>query len=237
MSPESSPIRDPSRRRACPGLLNFVAAASLCSPLLSCNIVGPVAYLALGPPKVEAQFLLVDRPTLVFVDDRNNAIPLNASRIRRAIADKASTDLMAKEILTKTISPRDAMALTRQRDRNDRLLPIEAIGEIVDAEQVIYVEMISFVGSPDGVTPRATAVCRVKVIDVANRTRVFPAPDAPEPWQLVSATTRAIDLELYRTPAGRRQIEQMLAEQLGDRVAKLFYKHVPDELGSRLQRR
>ncbi|MCZ6542142.1 MAG: hypothetical protein O6768_00585, partial [Planctomycetota bacterium] len=119
MSPESSPIRDPSRRRACPGLLNFVAAASLCSPLLSCNIVGPVAYLALGPPKVEAQFLLVDRPTLVFVDDRNNAIPLNASRIRRAIADKASTDLMAKEILTKTISPRDAMALTRQRDRND----------------------------------------------------------------------------------------------------------------------
>ncbi len=129
------------------------------------------------------------------------------------------------------------MALTRQRDRNERLLPIEAIGEIVGAEQVIYVEMVSFVGSPDGFTPRASAVCRVKVIDVANRTRVFPAPDAEEPWQLVSVTTRAVDLELYRTPAGRRQIEQMLAERLGDRVAKLFYRHVPDELGSRLQQR
>ena len=42
---------------------------------------------------------------------------------------------------------------------------------------------------------------------------------------------------LYRTPSGRRQIEQMLALLTADRVAKLFYRHVPEPVGSRLQPR
>ena len=40
--------------------------------------------------------------------------------------------------------------------------------------------------------------------------------------------------ELYRSSAGRREIEQLLAAAIADKVTKLFYKHIPDELGSRL---
>ncbi len=52
---------------------------------------------------------------------------------------------------------------------------------------------------------------------------------------VVQVFTRAASPELYRSRSGRRQLEESLANQLGDRIAKLFYKHVPDEIGSRLQ--
>ncbi len=75
---------------------------------------------------------------------------------------------------------------------------------------------------------------------MANRARLFPAPgsgQASAAWQVVEVTTRPINPELYRTSSGRRQIEQLLAAGLGDRIAKLFYQHVPNEVGSRLQSR
>ncbi len=120
--------------------------AAAMAPLVSCNILAPAAYLLGGPPKRDAQHELADRPTVVFVDDRNNAIPHNALRVRRAIANKVSVDLMEQEILTDAISPGDTMAMARERDREDTLLPIEAIGEAAGAEQVIYVVMLGFLG-------------------------------------------------------------------------------------------
>ncbi len=216
-------------------LLVAIAAAALV--LGSCNILGPASYLAFGKPKVEAQYQLLDRPTVVFVDDRSDAIPLNATRVRRTIADKISTELMARDLVTNVISSRDAMALARQRDREGQLLAIGDIGAAAGAEQVIYVQMVSFLGSPDGYTPKPTASCRVKVIDVARRTRLFPAPDAVRAWHGVTVQASLGSTQQYRTPAGRRQIEQMLALLTADQVAKLFYRHVREEVGSRLQPR
>ncbi|MHC4414767.1 MAG: hypothetical protein ACYS0G_05740 [Planctomycetota bacterium] len=224
-------IRQPAR--SC----SIAAMGALIIGLASCNILGPASYLAFGQGNADAEYELLDRSTVVFVDDRSNAIPLNSSRIRRAIADQVSADLMANEVLTDTISSRDAMATARERDREGDLLTIEAIGESVGAEQVIYVEMVSFRGSPDGFTPRPTASCRVKVIDVPNRARLFPGLDAEVPWRDVTVVSPSISTELYRSDSGRRQIEQLLAALLGDRVGKLFYAHVPDEVGSRLEPR
>ena len=216
----------------------FVAAMGvLAVGLTACNILGPAAYFAFGQAKVEPVYVLVDRPTVVFVDDRTSAIPLNASSVRRMIADHVSTELMKQEVLTETISSRDAMALARDRDREGALLSIEQIGEAVGAEQVIYIEMISFRGSPDGATPRPTASCRLKILDVANRTRIFPAPDANHGWQDVMVTSPAISPELYQSRAGRRDIQRLLSLLLADRIAKLFYPHIPDEIGSRLDPR
>lgn len=203
--------------------------------LAGCNILGPAAYLTMGQPKTGAQYELVDRPTIVFVDDRMNAIPVNSSRVRRMIADKVTMDLMNEEILTQTIKPRDAMALARNSDREGSLLSIEALGDRVGAEQVIYVEMMSFRGSPDGVTPRAIGLCRVKVIDTANRSRLFPPPESERGWIEVRAISQPFSPELFKTTEGRSQIQELLANLLGDRIAKLFYEHIPDELGTRLE--
>ncbi len=216
-------------------LLVAIAAAALV--LGSCNILVPASYLAFGQPKMEAQYPLLDRPTVVFVDDQSDAIPLNATRVRRTIADKISTELMARDLVTNVISSRDAMALARQRDREGRLLAIGDIGDAAGAEQVIYVEIVSFLGSPDGYTPKPTASCRVKVLDVARRTRLFPPADAERAWRQVAVVAPAINVEQYRTSSGRRQIQQMLALLTADQVAKLFYRHDHVPVGSRLQPR
>jgi hypothetical protein len=126
------------------------------------------------------------------------------------------------------------MAAARGRDRDGELMSIDALGAAVGAEQVIYVSMISFQGSPDGYSPRPTASCRLKVIDVPNRVRLFPGPDADQPFFPVTVVSPPISPELYTSNEGRRQIESILALLLGDQIGKLFYKHVPDELGTRL---
>jgi len=215
-------------------VVGLVVSAAACALMGSCNILGPAGYLAFGQPKAPALYEPQDRSTVVFVDDRNNAIPMNATRIRREIADKVSTDLMEQEVITDMISSRDAMATARSRDRDGELMSIDALGAAVGAEQVIYVTMISFQGSPDGHSPRPTASCRLKIIDVPNRARLFPGPDADQSFFPVTVVSPPISPELYTSNEGRRQIERILAVMLGDQIAKLFYKHVPDELGTRL---
>jgi hypothetical protein len=132
------------------------------------------------------------------------------------------------------ISSRDAMVMARNRDREGQLMSIDALGAAVGAEQVIYVEMISFRGSSDGYSPRPTASTRIKVIDVPNRARLFPGPEADQPFFPVTIESPPISPDLYTSTEGRRQIESVLAALLGDQIGKLFYRHVPDELGTRL---
>ena len=215
-------------------MLRLAVCTAVAAVICSCNILSPAAFLAMGPTKTPAMYELEDRPTVVFVDDRNNAIPINSSRVRRGIADMVSKELMAQDLLSRTISPRDAMSLARQRDREGNLMSMGAIGQAVGAEQLIYIEMLSFRGSLDNITPRPSAVCRLKVIDVVTRTRLFPPAGGEKDWQQVPVLGLPMSLELYRHSEGRRQIELSLTTAIADKVAKLFYKHVPDALGSRL---
>lgn len=197
-----------------------------------CNILGPAGYIVMGQGEVDAKYTLEDRPTVVFIDDRDNLV--NPVMFRRVIADVVSRELMTRELVTRTISPNDAMQLVARYDTNKEVMPIDAIGQAVGAEQIIYVEMISFDESIDGTTPRAAGSCRVRVIDVENRTRLFPAPQADVPYHPVQVMTEEFSTELYRSRTARMQISEALAERLGDQIAKLFYRHESRELGRRL---
>ena len=209
----------------------FVLATILVSS--GCNIVGPAAYIIEGPPKVEAAHVLADVPTVVYIDDRMNVV--NPISLRRIIADKTSEVLMVKKALTTTISPQDAMSLAAKRERNSDILSMEEIGKMVGAKQVIYVEMLNFQRSPDGNLPRPYAFCRVRVIDVENRMRVFPGPESQENSRGVQAMTREVDPETFRNSTTRLKLYEELAVRLGDEIAKLFYKHEARELGGNLR--
>ena len=89
-------------------------------------------------------------------------------------------------------------------------------------------------GSPDNATARPVAACRVKVVDIVNKIRLFPPLGAENPWQDVAAVGPPVNPQLYRSSDGRREIEQLLTSAIADQVTRLFYKHIPDELGSRL---
>ena len=212
----------------------------LCSAaLIGCNIAGPIYAVVAGPPTVEAEYVLTDRPTVVFVDDRSNTIGSNARVMRAAIADKVAEDLMVKEVIApeNMISPRDAMGIVGREDRHSSLMPIDAIGRAVGAEQIIYIEMAAFTSSPDGAIPRPTSACRVRVIDVPQRQRLFPAADSGEASRALQASTTEIDPALLRSPSSRLKVFQALAEETGEQIAKLFYKHAIKELGENLNPR
>lgn len=214
----------------------LLALAIACTGFLSsCNILGPASFIIDGLPKRDAQYALMDRPTVVFVDDPRNA--LSDRNLRRYIGDKVATQLMLNKIVTVTISSADAMGVARN-DRHGKRMPIEAIGRAVGAEQVLYIEMMSFTLSPDNVTPQPMGVCRIKVIDAINRIRLFPEMDensqAAAAYPVQVALPR-LSTELYRSASGRRKMNEQLANHMADRIAKVFYKHVPNELGSQLK--
>jgi hypothetical protein len=213
----------------------MAAAFAWTFALGGCNIIGPAHYLVAGGPKVDAEYNLVETPTLVYIDDRSNVV--NPISLRKVIADRASADLMTQDVLKTTISSQDAMTLAAQRERNSQILSIEEIASAVGARQVIYVEMVQFHDTPDGFTPRPVALCRVKVIDLDAKARVYPPQDADLPHRELQVMTREVDPALYASRGGRLKVFEALAEQTGAEVAKLFYKHEQRPLGENLNSR
>jgi hypothetical protein len=209
----------------------------IASCLAACNIVAPIYYLLEGPPRTPAAYELADLPTVVFVDDRNGIIPRNSDSIRRRIGDIASTELMRNNVLTVTIRPQDALALAKQYDRHKEAIAIDAIGDGVGAQQVIYAEIVMFKESVDGVTPRPIAACRLKVLDVQQRVRLFPDEFSEQPSHMVEVTMPPVSAELYRSRDTLVQIYEMLAIETGNQIAKVFYEHETKELGGSLNPR
>ncbi|MCA9286615.1 MAG: hypothetical protein KDA22_15425 [Phycisphaerales bacterium] len=209
------------------GAAILVSAAGALLAAGACNIVGPVAFIIEGPPKTPAMFELPDRPTVVFVDDRKNVLP--RSSLRMVIGDTAAEALLTSKTLTKTISARDAINLARVQETGRKPMSIDAIGEAVGADIVIYVNMVSFGEADLDGLPRPTAAAEVRVIDVVNDVRLFPV-DVGSP-QYVQAVGDPVSPEMTRSASMVRQIEDVLAARLGAEVAKLFYEHETKPLG------
>lgn len=117
-------------------------------------------------------------------------------------------------------------------------MSIAAIGRELECQQVVYVQVTSFSLSGDGreglgggATP--TAIASIKVIDVVNNTRTYPLGDNKAGRDVV-AKVREVDRDEFATVAKRRTVEDRLAMELGDTIAKLFYEHERVELGEHL---
>jgi hypothetical protein len=145
-------------------------------------------------------------------------------------------------VIPSAVEPKQAIALTRQKEGNNKPMSIGAIGRELDCQQVIYVQVTAFslTGAGEfeatmtstgvGVTP--TAKVSVKVIDVVNNVRTYPFSDLG--GRELMATLREVDPDKLRTVVQKRNVEDQLAARLGDNIAKLFYKHETIELGEHL---
>jgi hypothetical protein len=198
--------------------------------LAGCNIAGPIAAVATGPPKMDAQYVMPDVPTVVFIDDPRNLV--NPVTLRKVIAEAASQELMINQVVTTTITPQDAIAITQRSDRAGNKMSVEDIGRAVGAQQVVYVLITNFSRTPDGYTPRPVAAAQVKVIDVVQGQRVFPTAGEGFPVEAVGA---AVDPSQFGSRLSNATLFEALARQLGDEVAKVFYRHEYKELGENLR--
>jgi len=228
VSPVRNRMQDSRRgRRARLGAAALVVSAFF---LAACNIVGPAAYVIGGPDKVDARHTLPDVPTVVFVDDPRSVV--NPVSLRRTIADTVSEELMINKLVTTTISSNDAMVIASRSDRASKPMSAEEIGRAVGAQQVVLVKMTQFQNTPDGYTPRPFAAAEIKVIDLNSRS-VWPEMEGGAGFPL-QVTGAPVDPSVYAARNTRLQVFESLGKQLGDQVAKLFYKHDPRDLGGRV---
>lgn len=187
-----------------------------------CNIAEGIDALTRPDRTIPAHYHLIDRPSVVLVDDRTNLI--NPVRLRREIADEATIVLMERDAVDHMISPRDAMAAARRLDQPNRPAAIDRIGEMVGADQVIYVETLAW-GLVQGrgvIAPQAAF--RVKVIDVMDRTRLFPVGEqdgAESGGMLVRVNMDQAEAQRYSSDSVTA-LSRELAKRSGDAVARLF---------------
>ncbi len=189
--------------------------------LAACNVVGPAALLIEGPPKIDAVYELdPKRPTVVFVDDRNNVLKRVA--LRQAIAQAAQQELLDQGTLKQVIDCKAAYQVTA-RDKSNNVLSIVEVGKAVQAEIVIYVTVDSFGLSPDGSSYAPAASMRVKVLDVTK--------DEPRLWpkeregHAFMASYRQMASKMPETLSEVAQAEDLLAKQCGRAIQQLFDSH------------
>lgn len=235
------PASDPRDERGDLSRRGFLLAATLgaaVAGLPGCNIVAPALYAVDGAGKIDAEHELAEVRTVVFVDDRRNVFPRTA--LRTSIGEAIAKDLLARKLVPSIVSPRDAIALARQKESGTKPLSIAAIGRELDAQQVLYVQLVSFSLAGDGASAdsgfgmRPTATCRVKVIDCVANVRTYPISDIGESGRLVTSRIREVDTEGLRTVAARRAVEDRLAARMAIDIAELFYEHDRVDLGENL---
>lgn len=188
--------------------------------LTGCNIAAPVFFAVHGPPKTERLYELDrSRTTVIVVDDRGSEAPRRT--LRAVIAERIEQELLNRNELEDVIESRAAFRVMSE-DALSTPRPIAEIGSAVGADVVLFVTLDEFTLAPDGSTPKPTAVARVKVLDLAERTRPFPPTAAGYP----------VRVELPRPPgygpvgsSERVQMQNSLAEALGLAIAQLFYTH------------
>ena len=208
-----------------------IAIVVMCATVLlvaGCNYLLPASYIIEGPPKAPAAFELPSKRTVVIVDDKINRMPRVALRV--GIGDSVGTHLLENNVVPETITTRDAVALIRRMDTASKPVSIQRICESLGAEQVVYVEIDEFnlSGGRDEGGPEAVAL--IKVLDITNGSRLWPTAGS----EAVQSSLQDINPSLISTSAGRREVEDKLAEKLGEDIAKLFYAHERRELGGRL---
>ena len=200
--------------------------------LPSCNIITGVSYLVTPDPHRSAKFELPNLRTVVFIDDRRNV--MRPTRLRMVVADRVTNDLLTNRVVTTIISPTDVMRVSAQHDRHNAPLSVAELGRAVDASIVIYVEMSTFTLTSDMQTADPKAGCFIRVIDVENEIRLFPTEQAAFP---VTTTLKRIDPHRIASLGERRKLEEQLAVELGDTIAKVFYRHNIGRLGENLNRK
>ncbi len=201
-----------------PATLLILAILLTCAP--GCNLAAPVAYAIHGPEKINPVFSLSENATtVIFVDDPSSKIAQR--RLRYAMADTATDQLLEKRIVKDMLEPRGIISAA-SKDSHSSRMSISELGQSVGADYVIYAVITRFSLTPETGAYIPQASLRVKVIDVAQGKRVWPDSEFGHPLEIQVPQLPG------QSPTGstnRLAIEQQLAQRAGLGLSQLFYRH------------
>ncbi|MFG0258656.1 MAG: hypothetical protein ACF8GE_12215 [Phycisphaerales bacterium JB043] len=206
-----------------------LALILLTSSLLvsGCNIIAPGMYLLHGRGQVEPVVVLDPfRPTVVFIDDRASVLPRRS--LRMAIGQEADSTLIEKGVVRQEALINSAAPLRYAVDeRYGEPRPVSEVGLAVGADVIIYAECVTWTLSRDGASTSPFAMMRVKILDAQNRMHIWPLDGSSAPLR-VELPRSAAPLPTTRTE--QQALERTLAQTLGFKLARLFYRHERDQL-------
>lgn len=202
-----------------------------------CESIGWVTSGLAGPGKVKAVHRLIDRPTLVLVDDPHKH--LDDPSLAGVVASNVAFGLKQNLAISADIVPPQQLgALAAELGKDFALTPIDEIGRRLDAGQVIYIliQQVRLQFSPGMYRPMA--VVQVKVMDCEAATRLFPKPASiPDPTTPSPGYTIAVQMTHRDMGIASRGmnaiIARQLAESIGRDVSRLFYDWKKPEPGSK----
>ena len=184
---------------------------------------GKLLYmLGLGEARtVPAEFTLTEEPVLIFIDDFRERLtyPLAA----RQLFDELSQELLQNEAATKLI-PLSTVDGLRQSHPDFSKLSAREIGELVGAEQVLWIEVQDFLAS-DEVTNVADAGyihVSLKVLDpheTKRRSRIRLWPVSPTGFPISVGISGARVSELGSAARVSKELTKMVSVE----IAKRFY--------------
>ncbi|MDF1868912.1 MAG: hypothetical protein P1U30_00870 [Phycisphaerales bacterium] len=197
-----------------------LALITMLTCIAGCNVVTPIAYAIHGPEKINPTYTLPEHATtVVFVDDPSSKIAQR--RLRYAMADTATSQLLEKRVLTDMLEPRGIIAAAT-KDSHSKRMSITELGKSVGADIVIYAVVTNFSLSPETGSYIPQASLRVKVIDVAEGKRVWPDTEFGFPLEVQIPQLPGLSPD---GNAGQLAIEQQLANRAGLGISQLFYRH------------
>ena len=196
-----------------------------------------LAYIFGAGESIPAKYKLQDRDTLILVDDPDYRLGaphmtnVVANNIRYHLQNQRDAD--SKFMPTaKLVTLSDLTTAGRLTDQNLSKMTIEDIGSLAQAKQVIYVEVESaslYHETRQVTKPKASVT--VKVLDVVERKRLFPAPPKmadsriTPPGYPVVVQLRFDGVDDSGGRGMETVLNQHLAEETGKKVAQVFYDH------------
>ncbi len=187
-----------------------------------CNILGPIAAVAAGPPTTPAKHQLDSSKTyVIFVDDLRSKLPKRS--LRDIIAQSAEERMLAEGLLKpERLISASATRRIAASETNEAKMPIVEIGRRVGADAVIYITIDGFLLTRDGLSAMPTVLSRMKILDVNENTRIWP-PSEEGHVMIIQPQQQMGDLP--PDLAGRNAMEVALAKRFGLAIAQVFYKH------------
>ncbi len=180
--------------------------------------------------KQPAMYELQLRPTVVLVDDPQEYMGLTGQS--EAVAWRIDRDLRerVKDIEPLMIDQSEMTALRHKLGKDFASTPIDKIGQALGAQQVIHVAVLDAQARAGAGTIQPSATGEVKIIDVVERKRLFPASVTAEtPGQMVEVEMPMRAITIENANAAEVQGMQLIAQKLGREVARLFYEFDPGD--------
>jgi hypothetical protein len=212
-------------RLSCAGLLGLVlVVAGGCGQQM-----GALLYYVTPEAKNKAEYTIPPVRLAILIDDPYGALP--REELRMQLHSTIASQLAANKVPA-TIVPLVDMARVEQGNREFDRMSIRAIGEQVQADEVLYISILSFTTGEEakhGVY-RGGAKAQVKVCSTERKAAVRLWPPTGDGYTLEVLQPNEMTEEW-----GSKQAVDLYANTIADRLAKriamLFFEHSAETEG------